>query len=483
MTGETYSIEQLVTARQLHMVFHRLRASLLLTVAVSALFSGLLTPYFDSQGLFEWFVIVQSLSAVRYVLAYRYLNSRVTPAQNAHWSRLFTATTMLAGASWAFGAVRLMPAAGHQETMLLLLPLLCVCSVAVGTLAGRFYALLYFLLAVLLPAIVVLSFSGGSVELLAAAILIAGLLALITTGHRSNATNTLLIRTELELHESIAATASAQQAAEASSRAKSQFLANMSHEVRTPLNGILGMSELLAASTLGPQQSKYVEVLRQSAVHLLQIVNEILDLSKIEAGKIELNREEFDVVALVEQTAALVRPNALRKGLTFTVEIAGAVPRRVIGDPARLRQVLLNLLTNAIKFTASGFVAVRATTMAGDAPCQLQFEVADSGIGIELAQMSRVFDAFTQADESTTRRFGGTGLGLAVSRQLTQLMGGEISLQSTPGAGSTFRFYVRLTLPQPAAADQSPQRDERSAPRNKPASEAPRSKPSHRGVS
>jgi PAS domain S-box-containing protein len=244
--------------------------------------------------------------------------------------------------------------------------------------------------------------------------------------------------------------------AEHAANAKAAFLANMSHEIRTPMNGVIGFTDLLTTSELKPEQRRYVDMIAESGRAMMRLLNDILDVSKIEAGQMLIADEPLDLPHLLRSATRLMEPVSSAKGLVLDLEIDASVPPLVSGDPLRLRQILLNLVGNAVKFTLHGRVLVRARVLAGN---QLRLDVEDSGVGIDAAQLPAIFDKFAQADVSIARRFGGTGLGLSITSQLVQLMGGRIEVASEVGRGTTFSVYLPLKLPQdvPVPAKRSPQ--------------------------
>ncbi|MEO7391861.1 MAG: response regulator [Ramlibacter sp.] len=253
---------------------------------------------------------------------------------------------------------------------------------------------------------------------------------------------------EARVQRRTAELAASREEALAAARAKAAFLATMSHEIRTPLNGVVGMSTLLAETPLDAEQRDYLQTIRLSSDQLLAVINDVLDFSKIESGKLELEIEPVSVRSAVEEACDIAAPRAREKGLELIIDVpedgANAVPAAIKGDVTRLRQVLINLINNAVKFTSSGEVAVHARQLRKDGRghCVLEFRVTDSGIGIPPERIGALFEAFTQVDASTTRKYGGTGLGLAICKRLVDLMGGELGVESEPGKGSTFWFTV-----------------------------------------
>src|SRR5213594_718573 len=369
------------------------------------------------------------------------------------------ATVSLLAITWGVGAALVLPVVSFETTALVLVILAGLIASALTTLAADPLSIRGFLAGIALPVFVSLAMSERSHNLAAAIVVAVFTLGMAIVARRAHITLVyhLRVTARLAVSEEAAKRAEsvmrdARDLAERTARARSAFLANMSHEIRTPMNAVLGFVELVLDTELTMEQRRALELVRSSSEALLMILNDILDYSKIEAEHLELESIPFDISKVVHATATLLAVRAREKHLELTVDVPPDVPHLVRGDPTRVRQVLMNLIGNAIKFTERGEVDVSASAVRRDGgQATVQFRVRDTGIGIPPEQLATIFQEFTQADASMTRRYGGTGLGLAISRRLVALMGGELTVTSVVGRGSEFSFTLPFPIETPTA--------------------------------
>ena len=445
-------------------------------VIAAAIVCWLLRADYPTTALAAWFSGVCILSLGRWWLQRRFL-ARL-PHLNIHrWVPLLLTGIAIHGLLWSVPGAWLVPVSPSRQVLLALF-LVGISAAAITSLATLRYAYASLLLPFMLPIAVRYLFIGGDYTAAGVGVCLY-VAAMLNVGRRHGNSVEAILRLQLDLEQQIAQRERteaelrvAKSDAEAASRAKSQFLANMSHELRTPLNGILGMAELLIRVAPSAQQAKYAETVRSASHRLRHIVADILDVSRIEAGTMRFDAVPFAPRQLIAEVIELYGEQSAAKQLGLTVGIEHGVPEQVRGDPDRVRQILTNLIDNAIKFTERGSISVTLSLcsplqdegqnerLAAAQPMQtvLRWAVSDTGIGIAGNARERLFLPFSQADNSSTRRFGGAGLGLAICHQLAVAMGGRVDVRSEPGAGSTFWLdlpcdIISHQLPPPLAAE------------------------------
>ncbi len=468
-TMQDTAIQQQLTEREcINLLYSHAKAGVAASLLNIAIISYILAGDVPRLPLLVWDICLVVISLVRFFLVQQFEKAEDRDAQILQWRQRFLLGTTVAGIVWGAGGLFLFPSASIAHQVFLAFFLGGMVAGGVAVLSSVLRAFLCFGIPILLPITLRLLLEGNEISLGMGLLLLCFFAVLVVTARHLYASiiESLSLRlTNLALVERLSI---AKEQAEEASRVKSQFLANMSHEIRTPLNGIIGMTELLRHSHLDEKQQRFAKTLQHSGEVLLRVINDILDFSKIEAGKLDLEHIVFNLRETVEEVVTLLTEQAYRKGIVLECNIHHEVPSFVVGDPHRLCQILTNLLGNAIKFTHQGKITLQVSSSEllvsssetkEASPvlqpetrnqkletCMLRFSIGDTGIGIAPEAQARLFQPFTQADGSATRQYGGTGLGLAIVKQLVAMMHGEISVESTPGAGSTFSFTARFML-------------------------------------
>jgi signal transduction histidine kinase/ActR/RegA family two-component response regulator len=441
---------QHVLHAQTAMLFQRTPKTTLTGIPFALLVCLGVLPYADPTYVWAWFVLRCAVAGVRLQMSRSFLGVMPdsTPEREAAWRNWFVFVLAVDGFCWGLASIWLAPTANPHVTALLLTTLVGVSAMGLFVLQPSWRASAAFLFAMLLPVALHQLWHGGRLGVFAGLGLLTFLALITLEARRSEARIRELLTLRFNTDRIAEERAQALRLAQRQSSVKSQFLATMSHEMRTPLHGILGLTRMLQ-NEKPAHPGEQLALIERAGEHLLTLINDILDFSKLEAGQVRLSPQVFDLAALIDDVVSLSVPSAFQSGLTLTTRLHMPRPCFVHGDPSRLRQVLHNLVGNAIKFTESGAVTVVAKHRGSRA----RIAVHDTGVGISADELPRIFDAFHQADSSFARRFGGTGLGLTIARELARAMGGDLVCTSQQGRGSCFTVTVDLApAPDPVPA-------------------------------
>lgn len=394
-----------------------------------------------------WTASVLAYTVVGFYTQWIYRGKPHSDKQLSHWRLIFAVQCLVAGAVWSFVPMLNIVSADTSTTAILITYMFGVSAVSLGVLSAQRWAMIIFVSAVLAPLVAILVIDGAQDQTYIAAAIAVSLIAYIAVGNDMHNNLQQQLEAQFALEDALVQAREAKEQAETASKAKGQFLATMSHELRTPMNGVLGMLQLVQETAVNPQQRNYLDKMNGAAQSLLMLLNDVLDFSKIEAGSLRAKMQPFRIDALLHNLSDVLSGNVRRDLVEILFDVDTNVPETLFGDEQLLQQVMVNLAGNALKFTQEGSVLVSLQVVQRRAySVQLRFAVRDTGIGIAPEHLSVIFEAFAQAESSTTRRFGGTGLGLSISKNLVQLMGGTLMVESALGVGSTFWFELDMEI-------------------------------------